>query len=126
MTTAGVGAAGFWRMSRVVGFMASRRGERPTWAGCALSCSEGYRLSGWETVRAVARGAAASHVELGNNGKARGQRKVGRRARALHGHRCLSGFICVTGGLGINGKQRRDQGQALAPIVRSTGCPETQ
>ncbi len=110
MTTAGVGAAGFWTMSRVVGFMASRRGERPPGAGWALSFSEGYRLSRWQTVRAVARGADARHVELGNNGKARGQRKVGRRARALHGHRCLSGFICFTGGLGNNGKQRRDRG----------------
>ncbi|MCP4780159.1 MAG: hypothetical protein GY877_05245 [Hyphomicrobium sp.] len=37
MTTADMGAAGFWTMSRVVGFMGSRRGGRPMWADWALA-----------------------------------------------------------------------------------------
>jgi hypothetical protein len=86
------------------------KARRAAHVGRLRSCSEGYRLSRWQTVRAVARSADSRHVELGNNGKAPGQRKVGRWARALHGHRCLSGFICFTGGLGNNGKQRRDRG----------------
>ncbi len=99
--------------------------QRAAHVGWLRIRGERYRSSWRERVWTVLRSAGACHIELGDNGKSRGQCKVCGRVRALHGCCNLSGFGCFTGGIGLDLYSERRIGDSSDAASAGTSAGST-